>query len=56
MSIRNMIAEGYFPTFADFDLYNCPLCDNVTPAYYCEDCEQNHCQYCFDAYGCDGCE
>lgn len=45
-----------YVSLADFDLYNCPLCDNVTPNMWCDDCEQNHCQYCFDAYGCDGCE
>lgn len=50
-----MITKEYM-TFADFDLYNCPLCDNVTPCMYCEDCMTGHCQYCFDAYGCDGCE
>ena len=50
-----MITKEYM-TFADFDLYKCPLCDNLTPYMFCEDCMTGHCQYCFDAYGCDGCE
>lgn len=45
-----------YSTFADFDLYTCPICDNLTPSVWCEDDNDNHCKYCFDAYGCEGCE
>lgn len=45
-----------YASLADFDLYACPLCDGVTPSVWCDDCDESHCQYCSDAYGCDGCE
>jgi hypothetical protein len=45
-----------FATLSDFDRYACPLCDNHTPRYFCQECEEAHCLYCFDAYGCEGCE
>ena len=56
MSIRNEIESGYYATYSDFGLYNCLLCDGVNQAIYCDDCETDHCQICFEAYGCDGCE
>ena len=45
-----------YSTYADFDIYMCPICDNLTPSVWCEDDNDNHCKYCFDAYGCEGCE
>lgn len=38
------------------DLYTCPLCDGVTPAAGCDECEGVHCALCLDAYGCEDCE
>ena len=46
----------YYTTYADYDLYNCPLCDGVNEAATCPECEETHCSICLEAYGCDGCE
>jgi hypothetical protein len=43
-------------TLQDFGLYLCPLCDGIVPFIYCEDCAETHCEGCYNAYGCEGCE
>lgn len=45
-----------YQSLADFDLYNCPLCDGVTVAIWCDECNENHCKGCYEAYGCEWCE
>lgn len=51
-----LYVTSHVPGF-DFDLYDCPLCDGVTPlTVACNECDESHCAICFDAYGCEGCE
>lgn len=37
----------------DAGVVKCELCRNHTPAMWCEECEENECQYCLEAYGCE---
>ena len=31
----------------------CEICDNYTPSVMCSKCDEESCQYCLDAYGCE---
>jgi recombinational DNA repair protein RecR len=55
-NFSDLIPAELADDFADFlsDFRMCELCDNYTPIDYCDKCEESTCQYCLEAYGCDG--
>jgi hypothetical protein len=31
----------------------CDICDNYTPSVMCNECSEESCEICLDAYGCE---
>jgi len=40
-------------SLSELGISMCEICDNYTPSVMCNECQEDSCEICLDAYGCE---